>query len=176
MVQVMAEANAGAGNVLSHIDSGKLAALTDDILSGRTDLAAVVGMGEGEIEAIYAIGHGFYAGGSYQDAVDIFKFLCMHRHMDHRFWMGLGAASQLLKDYQTAITAYRTCAMLDLSDAQVPLRAAECFTAIGDAEQARLALEAVTVVAGQYPTAQNATFTARAKLMLAQPQAVGSAS
>lgn len=165
----MTEADAPSeGETLLTADPARLAKLADEIMAGRTDLAEIAGMSQDEIEAVYWLGHGFYTGGNYSDAVDIFKFLCMHRHMDKRFWMGLGAASQLLKDYDRAITAYRTCAMLDLGDAQVPLRAAECFAAIGDQVQAQQALEAVAVVAEQYPTPQNAGFAARARLMLVQ--------
>src|SRR5262245_996977 len=124
----MTKANAPSmGEALLTNDPDKFVALADDIFAGRTDLAAIAGMSDDEIEAIYSIGYGFYTSGNYQDALDIFKFLCMHRHMDKRFWMGLGATSQLLKDYDRAIVAYRTCAMLDLGDAQLPLRAAECF-------------------------------------------------
>ncbi|CCB66717.1 SycD/LcrH family type III secretion system chaperone [Hyphomicrobium sp. MC1] len=157
-----------AGEALLTNDPDKFIALAGDILDGRTDLAAIAGMTAEEIEAIYSIGYGFYTSGNYQDALDIFKFLCMHRHLDKRFWMGLGATSQLLKDYDRAIVSYRTCAMLDLSDAQLPLRAAECFLALGDMVQAQLALEAVGIVAKHYPTAQNASFAARAGLMRAQ--------
>jgi type III secretion system low calcium response chaperone LcrH/SycD len=154
------------GDALLRADPDHLAALARQIMDGNTDLAAIAGMTEQEIEAVYSLGHGFYGSGAYQDAIDIFRFLCMHRHMDARFWFGLGASSQMVADYQTAVAAYRTCAMLDLSNAQVPLRAAECFRALGETENMRQALEAVVVVAERYPV--HAAYGRRASMMLEQ--------
>ncbi len=148
------------------LDSDRLATLASQIMAGSIDLAAVIGITEPELEAVYSLGHGFYTAGQYEDARDIFRFLCLHRHMDKRFWFGLGAACQMLQDYATATTAYRTCAMLDLTDAQVPLRAAACFRALGDMENLRMALEATIEVARDNPA--QAIFGERAQRMLDQ--------
>lgn len=153
----------------SGMDAERMAEIAQMIASGATDLAAVAGMTDDELEAVYALGHGFYESGRFEDARDMFRFLCMHRHMETRFWFGLGAASQMLRDYDKAIIAYRTSAMLNLEDPQIPLRAAECFRALGDEENARAALDAVLILAERKP--EHATFAKRATLMLAQMKA-----
>jgi len=155
-----------AGGTGAKLDVDRLAELAREIMAGNTDLAAIIGMTEDELEAVYSLGHGFYTSGRYGDALDIFRFLCMHRHMDPRFWFGLGATNQMLGDHATAVTAYRTCAMLDLEDAQVPMRAAECFRAMGDAESTRQALEAVVEVSKGKPA--QAAYAKRADAMLEQ--------
>lgn len=171
MQQTATQEAGGAG--AAKLDTDHLADLAREIMAGNTDLAAIVGMTEDELEAVYSLAHGFYTSGRYGDALDMFRFLCMHRHMDPRFWFGLGATNQMLGEHATAVTAYQTCAMLDLEDAQVPMRAAECFRAMGDAESARQALEAVVEVAKGKPA--QAAYAKRAEAMLQQMRTAGAA-
>ena len=126
----------------------RLAQLSVDILEGRTDLAAIAGMTGDELEAVYTLAHGFYTAGKYDDAQDVFRFLCMHRHLDPRFWFGFGATCHMQGDIALAVKAYGMAAMLDPTDPQVSLRAAECFVALGDTKGARIALEGAIMAAG----------------------------
>jgi type III secretion system low calcium response chaperone LcrH/SycD len=113
------------------------------ILQGQTDIAALNGLTVEEMEAIYGLGYGFYTAGQHREALDIFRFLCLHRHLEPKYWLGLGAVNQMLGDYGTAVQSYAVCGLLDPTDPQVSLRAAECFIALGDAKSAGVALEAV---------------------------------
>jgi len=134
-------------------------------MDGKADIATIAGISDNELEAVYTVAHGFYTNGQYGDALDVFRFLCMHRHMDARYWFGLGAAAQMQEQHSIAVHAYRTCLMLNLEDAQPPLRAAECYSIMGELDQMQLSLEAALEVAAQFP-ANNAAHAARAQLML----------
>lgn len=142
----------------------RLAALATEVIEGRTDLAAIQGIGTQELEAVYTLGHGFFQSGNYEDALTLFQFLTLHRHIEARYWFGLAASQQMLRQYALAAQSYGVCAMLDLDNPQVPLRAGECFLALGDKTNARAALEAALTVAGDKPG--HAAHAARARLIL----------
>ena len=111
------------------------------------------------------MGHGFYAAGQHRDAVDVFRFLCLHRHAEPRFWLGLAASSQVLGLHAVAVQAYGVCAIVQPGDPQVSLRAAECFIAINDAKSAGTALGVVEELAAGKP--EHARWASRAKVLRA---------
>ena len=161
----MTTSDAQLGDALLNSDPNHLVELANLVMEGKADIATIAGISDDELEAVYTVAHGFYTNSQYRDALDVFRFLCMHRHMDARFWFGLGAAAQMEKQHSIAVQAYRTCLMLNLEDAQPPLRAAECYSALGEREEMRLSLEAALEVAAQFP-ANNAAHAARAQLIL----------
>ncbi|MET4323241.1 type III secretion system low calcium response chaperone LcrH/SycD [Bradyrhizobium sp. JR4.1] len=119
----------------------RLAQLAIDFVAGRADLASVVGITDDELEALYVFGHRYYSCGKYEEARNFFRFLCLHRHIDARFWFGLAATSQMLGDPENAMHAYRFAGLLDSDDPQMPLRAAECFIKLDHPTAAITALE-----------------------------------
>lgn len=151
----------------------RLAGAARAILEGQTDLATIQGIGTKELDAVYALAHGFYGSASYGEALALFQFLTLHRPTEARFWFGLGATQQMLGQHALAVKSYGFCSLLDVSNAQVPLRAGECFLAIGDKANARSALEAAVTVAGANP--KYAPHAARARLILESLGAEGTA-
>ena len=141
-----------------------LAELAIEIIEGKTDLAIIQGITTQELEAVYTLGHGFFQAGDYDKALSMFQFLTLHRHTEARFWFGLGATQQMLRSHALAVQSYGVSAMLDLDNPQVPLRAGECFLALGDKANARGALEAALTIAGGEP--RHAAHAARARLIL----------
>jgi len=148
----------------SDIDPNRLAELATAIMGGTTDIATIQGVSNEQLEAIYALAHGHYASGDYENAQALFLFLTVYRNVEKRFWLGLAACQQMLRQYPVALRSYGICAMLDAEDPQVPLRAGECFMAMGDKTNAISALEASIIVAGGAPA--NAPYVARARLIL----------
>ncbi len=146
----------------------RLAALTNDIMQGHTDLAVIRGLTDDELEAVYTLAYGFYASGKYEDALDMFRFLCLHRYIEPRFWFGFGAACQMCGHTPAALQAYAICGLLDTDDPQIPLRAAECFRLLGDEKNARSALDAALTIAGANP--KHASVVERANMMRAALQ------
>lgn len=141
-----------------------LADLAAQIMEGKTDLATIRGLTTRDLEAVYTLGHGFFGSGDYASALSMFQFLTLHRQVEARYWFGLAASLQMLGRHALAVQSYAVCAMFNLDDPQVPLRAGECFLALGDKVNARSALEAVLVVAGENP--RHAAHAARARLIL----------
>jgi type III secretion system low calcium response chaperone LcrH/SycD len=142
----------------------ELANVVAQIINGETDIAVVAGLTDNDLEAVYAVGHGLYAAGKYDDALDFFRVLCLCRQTESRYWFGFGAASQVLGDHANAVQAYGMAALFDSENPQIPLRAAECFIKLGDTNTARQALEAVGVVTDGKPA--HAAYAERARLML----------
>ncbi|MBL6080047.1 SycD/LcrH family type III secretion system chaperone [Belnapia sp. T18] len=147
------------------MDQSRLEQMAEAILKGQTDIAALNGITGDELEAVYSMGYGFYSAGQHQDAADVFRFLCLHRHTDPRFWLGLAASAQMLGFHAVAVQAYGVCAMLEPEDPQVSVRAAECFIAMGDATSAGTALEAAEALSHGKPG--HARWGDRAKVLRA---------
>ena len=85
----------------------------------------------------------YYRTGKYDDALKLFKFLVLFDHLNAKFWLGLGAVQQVLKDFQGAVASYGYCSFLKLDDPRPQLHAAECFLAMGDKRNAASSLEAL---------------------------------
>lgn len=122
-------------------DTERLAQLAIDFVAGRADLASVIGITDDELEALYVFGHRYYSCGKYEEARNFFRFLCLHRHIDARFWFGLAASTQMLGDAENALHAYRLAGLLNSENPQLPLRAAECFIKLNHPKAAITALE-----------------------------------
>jgi type III secretion system low calcium response chaperone LcrH/SycD len=155
-------------------ETQRLADLAIEIMEGRTDLAAIQGITTQELEAVYTLAHGFYQSGDYDKALSLFKFLTLHRHIEARYWFGLAATQQMMRQHAIAVQSYGVCAMLDLDNPQTPLRAGECFLAVGDKDNARSALEAALTLAGSNP--RHAAHAARARLILGNLDTQGGAA
>ena len=154
--------------------STELAQIVEDIAEGRTDLAAVAGLTDRDLEAMYAVGHGFYTSGKYAEALEFFNVLCLCRQTESRFWFGLGATSQMIGDAATALRAYGMAAVFDMTNPQISLRAAECLVKLGDVKTARTALEAAMELAEGKP--EHAAYRERARLVLQQLDRAGAAA
>ncbi|MEJ0017882.1 MAG: SycD/LcrH family type III secretion system chaperone [Acetobacteraceae bacterium] len=154
--------------------ASELADIVLDIAEGRTDLAAVAGLTDRDLEAIYAVGHGLYTAGKYDEALNFFQVLCICRQTESRFWFGLGACAQVLGDAGTALRAYGMAAVFDTENPQISLRAAECLIKLGDATTARTAFEAVVELTEGKP--QFTAYRERARLAIQQLDRKGAAA
>ena len=111
-------------------------------LNGST-IKELKGIKNEELEAVYSLAFNFYRSGKYDEAGKLFDFLALFDHLNQKFWMGLGAVQQVLKDYQSAVTSYGYCSFLKLDNPKPQLHAAECFLAMGDKRNAASSLEAL---------------------------------
>jgi type III secretion system low calcium response chaperone LcrH/SycD len=91
-------------------------------------------------EDLYAAAFALYEGGKYEEASDCFRVLTTEDPEDRRFWMGLGAAHQLLANYDLSLQAYACAANLEPTNPKVHMHAAECFWAMGNKSRAEEAL------------------------------------
>jgi len=118
-------------------------------INGNHRLKDLQGLTEDNMEAMYATAYTLYKSGRYTDAQKVFQALCIFDHMERKYWMGLGAAHQILKNYKAAIDAYSLATILDVFDPLAPLQAAECHLALGHIEEAKSGLNCAIQYAGQ---------------------------
>ena len=105
------------------------------LLSGKT-FSDLHGFDENSLEAVYHFAYTMYEGGQLDKAITLFKFLCFQDHLSPKFFLGLAACQQMQKDYKAAIHSYSYAAVLDVSNPNAPLQAANCHLALLQYEQA----------------------------------------
>jgi len=128
---------------MQKIDTAKVAKGVEALIKENATLKQLKGVSNEELEAVYALAFGYYRTGKYDEALKLFQFLVLFDHLNAKFWMGLGAVQQVLKDYQNAVVSYGYCSFLKLDNPKPQLHAAECFLAMGDKRNAASSLEAL---------------------------------
>ena len=113
-----------------------------EMLVEGADAATIRGLDETQLEAIYGLGSLLYEQGKFEQAEQVFAWLCREKPVSARFLKALGAARQMMGRYQSAIDAYGLAAVLNLEDPAPSLHAAECLIHIDEFERARNALDA----------------------------------
>lgn len=137
-----------------------------DMLTRGATLGDAHGIDDKDLETIYHLGHGLYGNGRYEEARQVFGFLSLYNHLEHKYALGLGACCQMLKDYEDAVDAYSRAAILDVEDPRAPMHAAQCFLSLKQPDQAESALHAAVSFAGKNP--RWAEIATRANKMLGQ--------
>ena len=125
------------------IDTKKIAEVVKTMAMDGSTLKQLNGVSNEELEAVYSLAFGYYRTGKYDEASKLFQFLVLFDHLNAKFWFGLGAVQQALKDYQGAVSSYGYCSFLNLENPKPQLHAAECFLALGDKRNAASSLEAL---------------------------------
>ena len=128
---------------MQKIDTEKIAEGIRSLVRDKATLKQIKGVTNDELEAVYSLAFGYYRTGKYDEALKLFQFLVLFDHLNAKFWMGLGAVQQVLKDYQNAVVSYGYCSFLKLDNPKPQLHAAECFLAMGDKRNAASSLEAL---------------------------------
>ncbi|WP_445222834.1 SycD/LcrH family type III secretion system chaperone (plasmid) [Bradyrhizobium sp. Pa8] len=165
----MTMAEGGILNVGDAVEAGRLVQFAIDFAAGRADLAAFIGITDDELEAMYVYGHRYYSCGKYEEALNFFRFLCLHRHVEARFWLGLAAASEMLGNTENAVHAYRLAALLNREDLEIPLRTAKCFIKLEQPAEAIKALEDALSLSIGKP--EHRALARRARMMLGRLKA-----
>ncbi len=122
--------------------------IADFLFAGGT-VADVYGLGEEQLEAVYALGYSLYNQGRWAQALQVFSFLTFHAHLDRRFHVARASCLQMLRRHDEALKAYLLAHLLDVSDPAVALHVAECLIALRRRSEARTALETAAVLAGE---------------------------
>ncbi len=108
--------------------------------SYRDALAEGLEMSAASKEEIYALAYRLYENGKYDEAGQLFRLLTFADLTASKHWMGLGAAYQMLKEYEEAAAAYAAAALTDANNPYAPLHGAECLLELGKWEGALDAL------------------------------------
>jgi type III secretion system low calcium response chaperone LcrH/SycD len=139
------------GNLLLGFSPEEFVQLINDFANNGKTIADMHGMSKQDIEAIYSVGYSLYNSGNYEKAHKVFQFLCWFAHLEAKYWLGLGAVRQQLKQYPTAIEAFSFATMLDITDPRPPMQAAECHLALGNKAEALSGLNGAIEFAGNDP-------------------------
>ena len=128
---------------MQKIDTAKIANDVKSLIEKQATLKQLKGVTNAELEAVYSLAFGYYRTGKFDEALKLFQFLVLFDHLNKKYWMGLGAVQQVLKDFQGAIVSYGYSSFLDLKNPKPQIHAAECFLAMGDKRNAASSLEAL---------------------------------
>ena len=105
-------------------------------------------MSDDAMEAIYSVAYNLYQGGKYEEAQKVFQFLCFYDHFNRKYFMGLGACQQMMKEYENAIEIFSFATILDSDDPRPMLYIGDCHMAMGNKEEAKIAYETAQEWAG----------------------------
>lgn len=92
---------------------------------------------------LYSFAYSFYQNGKFKEATSYFRFLTLVDLQNPKYWLGLGAAEQMLKNFDKAIQAYKAAMVLNENDPYTYFLLADCYFARGQGEQG---LEVLTTV------------------------------
>lgn len=120
-------------------------------LRGDVTLGTLKGYSSDDIEAMYCVAYELYGQQKYDSAAKLFELLILYEGPVARFWLGLAGCHQRRGDYEKAITAYSLVALFDSTNPKGSFHACECFIAMRQWENARLALDAVRGVCEMAP-------------------------
>lgn len=98
-------------------------------------------------KGMYALAYYSYENGKYKEAVDIFRVMTLIEPQNPKYWLGLGAALQMLKEYSKALQAYAAAASIDTENPFHHYHAGECLLAMGQKQDAFEALESAEAAA-----------------------------
>lgn len=137
-------------------------------LSRGATVGDIAGISAETLEAGYGLAYNLYGAGNYTDAEKLFSALCIYRHQDTRFWMGLGGSRQADGNLAGAIDAYNMASIASaLSDPAPSVHAGLCYLKQGDTENAAALFDAALEF-GQPDNSLHQSYRERARALLDQ--------
>ena len=135
-----------AGTELLGLSPEEQKNVRDALIRGEP-LYRILGMKESMVEARYALAHRLYAGGKYEDAEALFRWLTTYAGDNETYWMGLGACRQALENYDGALEAYQMAALdSSLQDPAPFYYSGICLIRQGRTEDAVVSLKAAVTL------------------------------
>ncbi len=113
--------------------------LPNKLLKSET-LKLAFDISDREMEALYAEAYTLYEEDQFTAAANGFRFLIILDPYVPRYWMGLGATQQLLNRFEKALHSYAVVTLLDSCNPAPHVYAHECYQALGNEEEAEVAL------------------------------------
>ena len=85
------------------------------------------GLDESQLEAIYKVAYSRFNSALYEDALLIFRHLCLLDHNNYRYFLGLGATQAEMQLYAQAAATLAHAEKLDTNDPRASLAMGGCF-------------------------------------------------
>ena len=119
------------------VSQEQLQNVINDVMTGQKTIQEVKGLSDEQMEAIYSMGYNLYQNAKYEDATQVFTWLTMLNPFQSKYWMGLGGALQMSKDFDWALQTYAMAAVVGEPRYPTPhLHAGECYMSKGDLDEA----------------------------------------
>jgi type III secretion system low calcium response chaperone LcrH/SycD len=109
----------------------------------------IMGFSDETMAKFYRAAYQLFEHQKYEDAANAFLFLATLNPYNHEYWLGLGMATQMSHDYESAIDAYEMAAMYHLDNPVPYFYLAKCLFAIHDRESALQALDLAIEYSGE---------------------------
>lgn len=116
------------------------ALLKKELAKGKS-AQEILGFSDATMGKFYRAAYTLFEHKRYEDAANAFLFLATLNPHNHEYWLGLGMATQLCRDYESAIDAYELAALTDITSPIPYFYLAKCLFAIHDRESAIQALD-----------------------------------
>ncbi len=137
-----------------------------ELLVKGASVGDLLGFTPEKIEMLYAVAYSLYNSGKYEQALKLFRGLCLYESTDVRFWMGMGGCQDNLKKYEEAARSYvMGSAMSGFDDPEPLYYAALCFLKDGKKSQAIEVFESIAMT-GREGNAHDLDFKERSKKLL----------
>ncbi|MFT8211839.1 MAG: CesD/SycD/LcrH family type III secretion system chaperone SscA [Symbiopectobacterium sp.] len=102
-----------------------------------------------ELETLFRYARQLSNAGDYPAAARILRVLTVYDDWSFDYWYQLGATCHAAHAWSDALYAYGRAAQINVSAAQVPCAAGECFLACGEKSLARKAFKAALLICGK---------------------------
>lgn len=99
------------------------------------------GLGDEQMDSLYAHAHRFYEQGRLEEAGRLFHFLCIYDFHNADYWCGNAAVQQLRGFHQKAIDLYAVAFALRIDDYRPMLYSGQCHLALSRPGKAKLCFE-----------------------------------
>ena len=107
------------------------------------------GIDQQQLDAMYKVAFGRYDSGLYNDALLIFRNLCLLDHSEYQYFLGLGVTQVALNQYAQAAATLSHAGKLDKADPRASLAMAGCFVEMKKLPLARQCLKTAIQRAGK---------------------------
>ena len=131
--------------------AGRLLDLASRVVAGETTVKIELGIGDEELEAMYAVAYNQYVNKKYEEARAAFALLLLFDPLCHKYLLGQASCLQMTKEHELACVTYLMAAAADPTAPAPYLHMAECLLMLKDHEGAKTALEKVLKLSGDAP-------------------------
>lgn len=124
--------------------------LHSELVAGKRP-QEILELNDEEMAELYGKANALFHAKKYDEARNAFFFLVTLNPDNYEFWLGLGMATQMEKDFEAAIDAYEVAAIRELDNPVPYFYLAKCLFAIHDRPNAKEALDLAIEYAGDRP-------------------------
>ncbi len=115
------------------------------MLNNGYSFADMQGITPEQMETVYALAYQYYNAQNYEQAVKLFNGLCLFDPSEQKYFTGLAACEQALKNYEHAANLYSVSAVLSgLKDPEPMYYAAVCLLKAGRRDDAITTLKSLS--------------------------------